>query len=120
MPDIKLIPLHSGQKQIYRNRGSRNVLRCGRRYGKTTMFEQWAANWSVHGKRVGYFAPSHRLWMPSYQRILKAIQPAVESASKTGAIIELKTGGAVEFWTLSDPDAGRSRFYDEVIIDEAS
>ena len=87
MTDIKLIPLHTGQREIYRNRGPRNVVRCGRRYGKTTMFEQWASNWAMHSKRVGVFMPSHRLWMPSYQRILKALQPAVESASKTQAVI---------------------------------
>lgn len=120
MPDIRLIPLHAGQREIYRNRAPRSVVRCGRRYGKTTMFEQWSANWAMHGKRVGFFAPHYKLMTPSYSRILKALRPAVESASKVDSMIELKTGGAIEFWTLNDPDAGRSRRYHEVIIDEAS
>lgn len=120
MPDIKLTPMHAGQQAIYRNRGARNVIRCGRRYGKTTMFETWSCNWSMHGKRVGFFAPSDRLLMPSYDRILRTVLPAKKSASKTAKLIELVTGGCIEFWTLADEDAGRSRFYDEVIIDEAS
>ncbi|MES2048868.1 MAG: hypothetical protein V4447_10735 [Pseudomonadota bacterium] len=84
------------------------------------MFENWASNWGVHNKRVGWFSPSYKLLLPSYNRILKMIRPAVKSASKIDGVIELVTGGAIEFWTLNDPDAGRSRFYDEVLIDEAS
>lgn len=118
--EIKLVKAHAEQTKIYRSRGSRNVIRCGRRFGKTTMFENWASNWSMHQKRVGWFSPSYKLLLPSYNRILKMVRPAVKSSSKIDGIIELVTGGAIEFWTLNDPDAGRSRFYDEVLIDEAS
>lgn len=117
---VKLVKSHEGQKHIYRNRGSRTVIRCGRRFGKTTMFENWASNWATHEKRVGWFAPTYKLLLPSYNRILKMVRPAVKSSSKIDGIIELETGGGIEFWTLNDPDAGRSRFYDEVLIDEAS
>jgi hypothetical protein len=34
--------------------------------------------------------------------------------------IELITGGLVEFWSLTDPDAGRSRRYMRIAIDEAA
>lgn len=117
---LHLVKAHEGQKHIYRNMGSRTVIRCGRRFGKTTMFENWASNWGANRLRVGWFSPSYKLLLPSYNRILKMVRPAVKSASKIDGIIELVTGGAIEFWTLNDPDAGRSRFYDKVLIDEAS
>ncbi len=117
---IKLQKLHAGQRAIYKQRGKRNVLRCGRRFGKSTLLETAGSNWAVHGKRVGWFCPSYKLLLPSYNRILKMLRPAVMSSSKIDGIVELVTGGGVEFWTLMDDDAGRSRFYDEVIIDEAS
>ncbi|WP_250450691.1 hypothetical protein [Caballeronia sp. ATUFL_M2_KS44] len=120
MPEIHLTPLHAGQLNILANRSKRTVVRCGRRYGKTTMFEQLASTWALKGKRVGFFAPSYKLWLPTYQRIHKSLAPAISQASKVDAVLDLHTGGAIEFWTLSDPDAGRSRFYDEVIVDEAS
>ncbi|MFM0135671.1 hypothetical protein [Caballeronia grimmiae] len=120
MHEIHLTPLHAGQLNILANRSKRTVVRCGRRYGKTTMFEQLASTWALQGKRVGFFAPSYKLWLPTYQRIHKSLAPAISQASKVDAVLDLRTGGAIEFWTLSDPDAGRSRFYDEVIIDEAS
>ncbi|WP_343743363.1 hypothetical protein [Herbaspirillum huttiense] len=117
---VKLQKFHAGQKNIYRNRGEQTVIRCGRRFGKTTMFETSAANFATHQKRCGWFAPTYKLVLPSYNRILAMLRPIVKSSSRIDGIIELETGGAIEFWTLVDEDAGRSRFYDEVFIDEAS
>ena len=118
---IQYIPFHSGQRNIAENRSKRTVIRCGRRFGKTVMLEEMGKAWSAHdAKRVGWFCPNYKLLIPSYARILKTLRPIVSSASKIDGIIELETGGCVEFWTLNDPDAGRSRNYDEVIIDEAS
>ena len=118
---IVLTKLHAAQQNIYNKRGARTVIRCGRRFGKTTLLETMGSNWSaLHRKRVGRFCPTYKLLIPSYNRILKTIRPMVTSASKIDGIIELVGGGGIEFWTLNDPDAGRSRFYDEVIIDEAS
>ena len=118
---ITYTPFHAGQQNIAENRSKRTVVRCGRRFGKTVMLENMGAAWaSYDGKRVGWFCPSYKLLIPSYNRILKMVRPLVVSASKIDAVIELETGGGIEFWTLNDPDAGRSRFYDEVVIDEAS
>lgn len=123
MPRINLPALHEGQREILRLTKSspfRIVIRCGRRFGKTTFLERNAVKWAAEGKRVGWFGPQYRLNTPSYYRIYRMAGKAVFRASKNEQIIELKSGGLVEFWTLNDPDAGRSRFYDYVIIDEAS
>jgi hypothetical protein len=120
VPKVEFKPLHRGQKGIYRQRTKRNVIRCGRRYGKTTMFEQLASSWAMHGEKVGFFAPSHKLWSPSFTRILDVVYPAVKHSNKSQGLITLHNGAEIEFWTLSDEDAGRSRFYDHAIIDEAS
>lgn len=116
--------LHAGQRTLNRtlgawNHGSRHVWRCGRRFGKTTDVECIAANRALHGKRVGWFAPTYKLLTPSYSRVLRYVRPIVANASKVESLIELRSGGGVEFWTLEDEDAGRSRSYDLVIIDEA-
>lgn len=124
---IQLATLHAGQKRIYRERTSRTVVRCGRRFGKSLFFETLAENWAMTGKRVGYFAPDHKRLSESYSRVLNVLEPAKKSASKNAGEIRLKKGrgtgavggGSIDFWTLGDPDAGRSREYDEVIIDEA-
>lgn len=117
---IRLLPFHSEQKKIYRGRSRRDVIRCGRRFGKTTMLEQIAANDAAHGQRFGFFFPNYKLALPTYKSILRTLKPIVDNASKTDMIIETINGGQVEFWTLDNPDAGRSRKYHRVAIDEAS
>lgn len=119
---VKLQELHTKQAEIGRafNENSRVVIRCGRRFGKTTLLERCASKWAYNGLRVGWFGPTYKLNLPTYKRILRTIQPIVVSKSKIDQVIETQRDGCVEFWTLQDEDAGRSRFYDRVIIDEGS
>jgi len=129
VPTVKFLPFHAEQKRIYRafkgQKMAKIVLRAGRRFGKSTMFEQAAAKWALNGDAVGWFAPDYKLLLPSYKRILKLLKDAVLHHSKTDGIIECipvegrEEGGHIEFWTLNNPDAGRSRHYHRVIVDEA-
>lgn len=122
---IKLQPSHAAQAAISPlfNQHPKVVLRCGRRFGKTTLLENCAATWVHDGEKVGWFAPSFKLILPTYKRILASLRPIVTSKSKVDMLIETARGntqGLIEFWTLSDEDAGRSRSYDRIIIDEGS
>ncbi|MBU9317230.1 hypothetical protein KTD09_20475 [Burkholderia multivorans] len=119
---VKLQELHAKQAEIGRafNESRRVVIRCGRRFGKTTLLERCASKWAYSGLKVGWFGPTYKLNLPTYKRILRTVQPVVYSKSKIDQVIELNSGGCIEFWTLQDEDAGRSRFYDRVIIDEGS
>lgn len=117
---ITFLPFHDGQKKIYRSPAKRKVIRAGRRFGKTTMLEQAGGNWAAKQMRVGWFAPSYKILLPSFKAIRDLLKPITTSSSKTDSIIETIGGGQVEFWTLDNPDAGRSRKYHKVIIDEGS
>jgi hypothetical protein len=56
-----------------------------------------------------------------FREIRSELAPIIHSYSHTTGLIQLDTGGSVEIWTLMDnPDAGRSRKYHMVIIDEAA
>lgn len=121
---INLKKFHSAQQQIYRElastpHGGRFVLRAGRRFGKTTLLEEAAKNWAVKGEKIGWFTPTYKLLSPSYKACLQTLNPLKITASKNEGLITVMGGGSLEFWTLEDEDAGRSRNYDRVIIDEA-
>lgn len=117
---VEFLKYHQGQRRIYRSKAKRKVIRAGRRFGKTTMLEQAAGNWGAHGMNVGWFAPSYKIMLPTFKAIKKQLAPITQACSKTDMIIELYGGGLVEFWTLDNEDAGRSRKYHKVIVDEAS
>ena len=73
------------------------------------------------GHPVGWFAPSYKYLYEVWDWFLKVLEPAIRSKNKSEWRIELLTGGLVEFWSLKDnPDAGRSRKYRHVVIDEAA
>lgn len=72
------------------------------------MLEQAGGNWAAKQMRVGWFAPSYKILLPSFKAIRDLLKPITTSSSKTDSIIETIGGGQVEFWTLDNPDAGRS------------
>ena len=74
----------------------------------------------MNAMRVGWFTPNYKLMTPTYKRLGTMLRPGIVHSSRLDQIIECVNGGGIEFWTLGDKDAGRSRFYDWVIIDEAS
>ena len=116
---IKYRKFHSAQKEIYTALSRRDVLRCGRRFGKTTFLEDAAAYKAAKGSAVGWFSPNYKLLTPSYKRINTTLRPIITTSSRTEGLLTTRSGGSVEFWTLNDEDAGRSRSYDLAIIDEA-
>jgi hypothetical protein len=122
MPTIQLtLPrLHLSQQTIFNRLGHRNLLRCGRRFGKTILLETVFSSRALQGRKVGWFTPDYKLMRPTFTRLRRLLAPVTTHASKTDALIELKTKGLLEFWTLDNEDAGRSRDYDDVVIDEAS
>ncbi len=121
MPKIQLemSQLHEGQQNVLDNAGRFNVVVRGRRWGKTFLGQDIACIAATQDKLVGWFAPNYKYLTESFKAIRRLLGNAVMSSNATDNRIELFEGGVIEFWTLENPDAGRSRKYDVVIIDEA-
>ena len=94
--------------------------RCGRRFGKNVLGESVAIDDASHGRLVGWFAPENKRLSESYQVVRDALEPIIKSSDKTRGMIRTITGGAVEFWSLEDENAGRSRKYHRIIGDEVA
>lgn len=120
MPVIKLPTLHAGQVGAYsvirENRFT--AVRCGRRWGKTDLGKTIASDGAAKGQLLGWFAPDYRIQAEAYNEILDLLDPIVKASSKNEGIIRTVTGGRVDFWTLENERAGRSRKYHKVILDE--
>lgn len=95
--------------------------RCGRRWGKTDFAKTIAANHLLQGRSVGWFAPSYKIMSEAYAELAMVLHPVIPKrggASKTEGVIRTITGGRVDFWSLENERAGRSRRYHQVIVDE--
>ncbi len=111
--------LHLSQLTVYRNLARFNVLEIGRRWGKTTFGIQIGIESAILAKKCGWFAPSYKYLADPVRDFERALAPLVSRHDRVEKRLELATGGSIDFWTLEDPDAGRSRFYDQIIVDEA-
>jgi hypothetical protein len=118
---VEFRPLHLGQKRIVANLGPKNVIRCGRRFGKTTMLEEVFVRRAVrHRRKVGWLAEQYKLLSPTFANIRRRFAEVILKADANASRIDFYGGGLIEFWTLDNEDAGRSRDYDDIVIDEAS
>jgi hypothetical protein len=116
---VKLRRPHAGQKQVMREAKRFNVLMCGRGFGKTILGEIIGEKAALKPLPVGWFAPTYKVLDGAWRSIEKTLAPIILSKSKADKRIALMGGGEIEFWTLQDEDAGRSRRYGRVVIDEA-
>ena len=100
--------------------GRFKAIRCGRRWGKNVFGEAIAVSDAGKGRLVGWFAPENKRLSESYLAIADMLGPALKSHDKTRGVLRTMTGGVVEFWSLEDENAGRSRKYHRAIFDEAA
>lgn len=104
-----------------RKSGSRFfVIKAGRRWGKTIMGAVLAMQPALKGKPVGWFAPDYKTLLKVYKQIKQQLRGSILRHSDQEKTIDLHGGGQIEFWTLENEDAGRSREYARIVIDEAA
>ncbi len=104
-------------------RGRYKAVRCGRRWGKTDFLKTWVGDGALKGFPCGIFAPDYKRMIEVYNELTVMLAPVIPSrggSSKTDGVIRLITGGRIDFWTLQDENAGRSRKYKRVALDEAA
>lgn len=117
--DFYLPTLHPAQKQILENAKRFNHLRCGRRFGKTTLIEELSSI-SLDGKRVGVWFPTYKDLSEVWKDLKKTYGPIIRRQNEQLKQIELLTGGLIDFWSMEEPDSGQGRKYHRAIIDEAA
>lgn len=112
--------LHADQDRALEMGGRFRVLRCGRRWGKTVLAVNILTEGAIRGECWGYFSPEWKFLSETYEECVKILLPLISTCSKVDGVIRLKTEGRIDFWTLNNPHAGRSRKYHGIIIDEAA
>lgn len=113
--------LHRAQTTVEREAARFNVVDCGRRWGKTKYGVRKACETMLTGGRVGWFAPTYKVLDDAWGEIKDRLGDVTTRKDETDHILEVMTGGIFEAWSLDKTeDAGRSRHYHRVVIDEAA
>jgi hypothetical protein len=117
---------HAGQRSILGDARRFNVVNCGRRFGKTVLGINLACEAALPGGDrpgwpVGWFAPEYKLLREAWRDLNTLLDPVIASSNSQERRIELVNGGIIECWAFDrNPNAGRSRRYKRVVIDEAA
>lgn len=121
MEKLNIPKPHKNQKLILRQKKRNNVICCGRRFGKTKLLTYLIMMAALNGKKVGFFAPAYKYVMPVWRELYARLSPAIETKNEMDKFMKLASGGEIELWSINkNPDAGRSREYDEVFVDECT
>lgn len=117
---LKLKKLHDGQKLVLAGAARFNVLKIGRRWGKTTLaVNELIPSPALDGFPVAYFSPTYNDMAEVWNELLMCLEPVVQSKNEQRKQIKLITGGVIDFWSMDNPDSGRGRKYARAVIDEA-
>jgi hypothetical protein len=127
--DFYLPTLHPKQEFIVNNAKRFNHLRCGRRFGKTTLIQELTSI-ALDGKYVGVWFPAYKDLAEVWTEVKNLYRPIVHEIYDSIDIIEKKdeqlkqirliTGGLIDFWSMENPDSGQGRKYHRAIIDESA
>lgn len=115
---VKLRKLHPAQQRILSDAKRYNVLKCGRRFGKTELSKELAVNPMLDGFPVGYWAPTYKDLDRVWDDIIYTIKDLIIDKDSQLKKLKLITGGTLEMWSMEDPDSGRGMGYKRAIIDE--
>jgi hypothetical protein len=116
--EIRIPKPHKNQIYILENARRFNSLKCGRRFGKTTLIKKLSKPALQHGQFVGIFTPTYKDVAEVWKDLNHTFFPAISKKNEQLKQIETITGGVIDFWSMEDPNSGRGRKYHRVIMDE--
>ena len=120
MPTVITLPtLHDGQKQVKRERNRRNVIDCGRRWGKNILLQDLAVETVAGHEPIGWGAPIYKQVLDDFRSLDDILKPIVTRRSGSEMRLEIAGGGVIEFWSLDKPDSIRGKKYKRFIVNEA-
>lgn len=118
---IKLPSPHTGQRHLIDGERRFNVACMGRRFGKSAFGVNRLVKYGYcQNKPVAWFAPQYKFLDEAWRETKSRLFSVIINTDKQQHRLELRGGGSIDFWTLDNPDAGRSRKYALAIIDEAA
>jgi hypothetical protein len=97
-----------------------NVLKIGRRFGKTTLaVNELLPEIALQGKPCAYYAPTYKDLHDVWLELRHVMSDLIVSKNEQTKQMRLITGGVIDFWSMDEPDSGRGRKYARVVVDEA-
>lgn len=115
---IQLQRPHCNQEKVLKEAKRFNVMKCGRRFGKSTLSIYKASDALCRGQSVAYFAPTYKDASEWWNEVSTRLHGIIVGKDATVKQIKTITGGKLDVWSFDNPDSGRGRKYHLALIDE--
>lgn len=112
--------LHPAQLEVKASTSRFKVVDCGRRFGKTTLAEDWIEDGMLARQPVAYAAPIYAQVEVAWRAIKETMAPLITYSNETKKRLVIQGGGSLDMWSLESPDSIRSTHYGRIVIDEAA
>jgi hypothetical protein len=119
MPEILLEEPHESQLKILSQKKRFNLVKCGRRFGKTSLIKYLVLGATARNY-IGIWFPTYGDLVNVWEEILSQLFDVIDRVKVAERKIYFKGGGRVDFWSMDNPDAGRGNGYHVAIVDEAA
>lgn len=116
--EIRVPKPHVNQQHILNSAKRFNIVKAGRRFGKSAMIKRLSKPALQFGQFVGIWTPTYKDVSEVWKDLNATFYPAIRKKNEQLKQIETVTGGIVDFWSMDDPNSGRGRKYHRAILDE--
>jgi hypothetical protein len=115
---VKRHKLHAKQRTILTERKRFNVVKSGRRFGKSALSINLLIESVLKGHYVGFWYPVYRDGLEVWTEVKTRLYEIIDKKDEAAKILRFINGAKVDFWSMEDPNSGRGRKYHRIIIDE--
>jgi len=117
---IKIPRPHDKQKLVIESPAKYKFVRAGRRFGKTTLYQNWFVPALLKGLPCALISMSYKDMLQVWRDFENLLTPIIKNKSKSDFRMELMTGGILDFYSGNAIDSIRGKKYAKVGIDEAA
>ena len=112
--------LHPAQQRVLSEARRFNLLRAGRRLGKSTLGRHVLMHEALRFRPAAWVAPSYKYLLPNWREVCDTLAPVIVSKSEEEKHLCIAGGGEIDFWSADGGLPGEGRSYGLVVFDECA
>ena len=112
--------LHPAQQRVLSEARRFNLLRAGRRFGKSTLGRHVLMHGALRFRPAAWVAPSYKYLLPNWREVCDTLAPVIVSKSEEEKHLCIAGGGEIDFWSADGGLPGEGRSYGLVVFDECA
>ncbi len=118
--EIRLKKPHANQQFIIDNKKRFNVIRCGRRFGKTEYGEYTLGKSIPAGLPLCWISTTYKTLEPVFIEFKKVFHQVIKKPNEQLKKLYLINGTVIDFWSFDNIESVRGSKYFKMILDESA